>query len=176
MLPTTLPDGLGKLCLIVGIGILIWGMNEDLKVSSRINDQPRYATTGSDSLDIQDKIIDRATKNLIETANSLSNLHGCRLKAELIQDKPYHSIENHRAEIFEYIEGYYNSTSLHSGLGNNSLDDFEQILMNQLSSDGTTNRRYIIPKKDISVRGIDPLSLKHKPISSSLPKERGVIY
>ena len=94
-----------------------------------------------------------------------------RLKAELIQGRHYHSTEDARAEIFEYIEAYYNRKRLHSSLQYNSPESYEDQLEKELSLEGTNNRRYIIPKKDFSERGIDPLALKHKQISSSLPKE-----
>lgn len=70
-----------------------------------------------------------------------------RLKAELIGDNAYQTIENARAAIFEYIEGYYNRTRLHSGLGYNSPEEYEQVLENQLPSESTFNTRFIIPLK-----------------------------
>jgi putative transposase len=95
-----------------------------------------------------------------------------RIKAELIGNKAYSTVEDARAEIFEYIESYYNRKRLHSGLGYKTPDGYEQDLKNGLTSTCTNNRRYVIPKKDFSERGIDPLTLKHKQNSSSLPKEQ----
>ena len=97
-----------------------------------------------------------------------------RLKAELIQGRHYQNTENARTDIFEYIEAYYNRKRLHSGVGYHSPETYEALLKNNLPSKCTTDRRYIIPKKDFIERGIDPLPIKHKPINSSLPKETGV--
>jgi putative transposase len=98
-----------------------------------------------------------------------------RMKAELMQDKSYETIESARVEIFEYIEEYYNRKRLHSSIEYNSPETYEQLLQKQLPLKSTNNRRYIIPKKDFSERGVDPLPLKHKQNSSSLPKEMGDI-
>ena len=51
-----------------------------------------------------------------------------RLKAELIEDGIFELIEEARAEIFSYIEGYYNRIRRHSGLGYNSPLEFEKEL------------------------------------------------
>jgi transposase InsO family protein len=86
-----------------------------------------------------------------------------RLKAELVGNNAYQTIENARAAIFEYIEGYYNRTRLHSGLGYNSPEEYEHILENKLPSENTINPRFIIP-------------LKIKPINSQVKQKEGVIY
>lgn len=79
-----------------------------------------------------------------------------RLKAELIQGRHYESTEDARAEIFEYIEAYYNRKRLHSGVEYNSPEVYEELLKNNLPLECTTSRRYIIPKKDLSKGGSTP--------------------
>ena len=58
-----------------------------------------------------------------------------RLKAELLENGLFLSLEDARTEIFEYIEIYYNPVRRHSALGNKSPDAFEKIYhQNQLNS------------------------------------------
>lgn len=57
-----------------------------------------------------------------------------RLKAELMQGRPFRDADYCRQEIFEYIEMYYNPRRLHSLLGYNSPDEYEKLLHeNQMS-------------------------------------------
>ena len=51
-----------------------------------------------------------------------------RFKAELIEDGVFEDLEQARSEIFSYIEGYYNRTRFHSGLGYKSPLEFEMGL------------------------------------------------
>jgi transposase InsO family protein len=48
------------------------------------------------------------------------------LKTELIGDTPYNDRSDARADIFEYIETWYNRKRRHSSLGYLSPTDFEQ--------------------------------------------------
>jgi putative transposase len=48
-----------------------------------------------------------------------------RFKMELVEGGVFEDIEQARSEIFSYIEGYYNRTRLHSGLGYKSPLEFE---------------------------------------------------
>jgi len=48
-----------------------------------------------------------------------------RFKAELIEGGVFENIEQARSEVFSYIEGYYNRSRLHSGLGYKSPLEFE---------------------------------------------------
>lgn len=48
-----------------------------------------------------------------------------RFKAELIEGGIFENVEQARSEVFSYIEGYYNRTRLHSGLGYKSPLEFE---------------------------------------------------
>ncbi len=48
-----------------------------------------------------------------------------RFKTELMEGGVFEDIEQARAEIFSYIEGYYNRVRLHSGLGYQSPMGFE---------------------------------------------------
>ena len=48
-----------------------------------------------------------------------------RFKAELVEGGVFENIEQARSEIFSYIEGYYNRTRLHSGLGYKSPMEYE---------------------------------------------------
>ena len=47
------------------------------------------------------------------------------LKTELIHHKKYHTREEARRDIFEYIEVFYNRQRLHSSLGYKSPAEFE---------------------------------------------------
>ena len=49
-----------------------------------------------------------------------------RLKAELLENGVFLSLEDARTEIFEYIEIYYNPVRRHSALGYRSPDEFEE--------------------------------------------------
>ena len=51
-----------------------------------------------------------------------------RFKTELLEDRVFEDIEQARLEIFSCIEGYYNRTKLHSGLGYLSPLEFEREL------------------------------------------------
>jgi len=51
-----------------------------------------------------------------------------RFKAELVEGGIFESVEDARSEVFSYIEGYYNRTRLHSGLGYKSPLEFEKQL------------------------------------------------
>ena len=50
------------------------------------------------------------------------------LKTELVHHEPYATRDQARASIFEYIEGFYNRTRLHSTLGYRSPEAFEASL------------------------------------------------
>lgn len=49
-----------------------------------------------------------------------------RLKAELVGNGVFRSLEDARTELFEYIECYYNRKRRHSSLGNISPEQVEQ--------------------------------------------------
>jgi putative transposase len=51
------------------------------------------------------------------------------LKVELIHDQQYHSRQQAKTDIFEYIEVFYNPERLHSGLGYRSPVEFEMLSM-----------------------------------------------
>ena len=51
-----------------------------------------------------------------------------RLKAELVENGIFESVEDARSEVFGYIEGYYNRIRLHSSLGYKSPLQFEKQL------------------------------------------------
>ena len=51
-----------------------------------------------------------------------------RFKAELIEGGVFEDVEQAKSEVFSYIEGYYNRTRLHSGLGYKSPLEFEMEL------------------------------------------------
>ena len=51
-----------------------------------------------------------------------------RLKAELVENGIFESVEDARSEVFGYIEGYYNRIRLHSGVGYKSPLEFEKEL------------------------------------------------
>lgn len=48
-----------------------------------------------------------------------------RFKAELIEDGAFSSVAEARIEIFGYIEGYYNTKRIHTGLGDKTPLEFE---------------------------------------------------
>ena len=49
-----------------------------------------------------------------------------RYKTELLEDGAFADLEQARSETFAYIEGYYNRTRRHSGLGYLSPENFER--------------------------------------------------
>ena len=51
-----------------------------------------------------------------------------RFKAELIEDGTFSLVEEARHEIFGYIEGYYNTKRIHTGLGDKTPLEFEKEL------------------------------------------------
>lgn len=51
-----------------------------------------------------------------------------RLKAELLENGIFESLEDARSEVFSYVEGYYNRIRLHSSLGYKSPIQFENEL------------------------------------------------
>lgn len=52
-----------------------------------------------------------------------------RLKAELMEGKPFGDADHCRREIFEYIEMYYNTSRLHSSLGYRSPNECEKSMV-----------------------------------------------
>ncbi|WP_157634831.1 integrase core domain-containing protein, partial [Spirosoma panaciterrae] len=68
-------------------------------------------------------------QSMAEADNPYQNAHAesfwGRLKAELLEDGCFMSLDDARAELFNYIEGYYNVRRLHSSLGYRSPIDFE---------------------------------------------------
>ena len=57
--------------------------------------------------------------------NAMPESFWSRLKAELLQDGVFETIEDARMEIFEYIDGYYNIQHRHSGIGYLTPNEFE---------------------------------------------------
>lgn len=57
--------------------------------------------------------------------NAFAESYWSRLKAELIEDGAFLSIEDARLEIGEYIDNYYNTIRRHSALGYVSPIQFE---------------------------------------------------
>jgi putative transposase len=51
------------------------------------------------------------------------------LKVELIHGQQYHTRQQAKTDIFEYIEAFYNPERLHSGLGYRSPLEFEMLSM-----------------------------------------------
>ncbi len=51
-----------------------------------------------------------------------------RYKTELLENGRFEDIEQGLSETFSYIEGYDNRTRSHSGLGNQSPEEFEKKL------------------------------------------------
>jgi putative transposase len=49
------------------------------------------------------------------------------LKTERVKKKVYKTRKEARADLFDYIESFYNRTRLHSHLGHQSPDEFEQM-------------------------------------------------
>lgn len=58
--------------------------------------------------------------------NAFIESYWSRLKAELVENGVFHSLEDARIELFDYIECYYNRKRRHSSLGNISPEQFEQ--------------------------------------------------
>ena len=63
--------------------------------------------------------------------NAFMESHFSRFKAELLQGGAFEGLENARAEIFEYIETYYNPIRRHSALDYISPVAFEQKMSYQ---------------------------------------------
>jgi putative transposase len=49
------------------------------------------------------------------------------LKTERVRKKIYKTRKEARTDLFDYIEAFYNRTRLHSHLGHQSPDEFEQM-------------------------------------------------
>jgi putative transposase len=56
-----------------------------------------------------------------------------RYKTELLENGMFEDSEQGLSETFSYIEGYYNRTRIHSGIGNQSPADFEKAWKKQAS-------------------------------------------
>ncbi len=57
-----------------------------------------------------------------------------RLKAELLEDGVFMSIDDAHTEIFDYIEVYYNRTRKHPSLGYQSPEHFENQYYTNLTN------------------------------------------
>lgn len=55
-----------------------------------------------------------------------SDCRSSRLKAELLEDGCFETLQDAHDELFNYIEGYYNIRRLHSSLGYMSPINFEK--------------------------------------------------
>lgn len=62
--------------------------------------------------------------------NPYENAHAesfwSRLKAELLENGAFQTLEDAHTEIFDYIEGYYNTKRRHSGIGYQIPAEFER--------------------------------------------------
>ena len=56
-----------------------------------------------------------------------------RYKIELLEGGQFEDVNHARSETFSYIEGYYNRKRRHSGIGNQSPNDFEKAWEKQVS-------------------------------------------
>ena len=57
--------------------------------------------------------------------NAFAESFWSRLKAEMLEDGTFLSVKDAEAEIFDYIEIYYNRVRRHSSLGYESPEYFE---------------------------------------------------
>lgn len=57
--------------------------------------------------------------------NAVAERFFSTLKNELVHERDYHTREDARAEIFEFIEVFYNRQRLHQTLGYVSSEQFE---------------------------------------------------
>jgi transposase InsO family protein len=57
--------------------------------------------------------------------NAMAESFWSRLKAELLEGGVFETFEEAQVEIFEYIEGYYNTQRRHSGIGYLTPQEFE---------------------------------------------------
>jgi transposase InsO family protein len=64
--------------------------------------------------------------------NAISESFVSTLKAELVRGVRFPSREAARTAIFEYLEGFYNRTRIHSSLGYLSPADYEQATMEEV--------------------------------------------
>lgn len=69
-------------------------------------------------------------QSMAEKENPYQNAHAeslwSRIKAELLEDGCFESLQDAHEELFNYIEGYYNIRRLHSSLGYMSPINFEK--------------------------------------------------
>lgn len=77
-------------------------------------------------------------QSMSDKDNPYDNAHmeSCfsRLKAELMQRRAFRDAEHCRAEIFEFIEMYYNPKRLHSSLGYLSPNEYEKNLQQKTAA------------------------------------------
>lgn len=71
------------------------------------------------------KILQSMTRTDDPYDNAFAESYFSRLKAELLQDGAFESLEDARTEIFEYIEMYYNTQRRHSALDYKSPVEYE---------------------------------------------------
>jgi putative transposase len=58
--------------------------------------------------------------------NAYAESFWSRLKAEMLEDGCFASLEDAQIEVFNCIEGYYNTQRLHSAIGYQSPINFEK--------------------------------------------------
>ncbi|OJW71427.1 MAG: hypothetical protein BGO59_20150 [Spirosoma sp. 48-14] len=72
----------------------------------------------------------KCEQSMAEKENPYQNAHAeslwSRLKAELLEDGCFETLQDAHDELFNYIEGYYNIRRLHSSLGYMSPINFEK--------------------------------------------------
>lgn len=72
----------------------------------------------------------KCAQSMAEKENPYQNAHAeslwSRLKAELLEDGCFETLQDAHDELFNYIEGYYNISRLHSSLGYMSPINFER--------------------------------------------------
>ena len=72
----------------------------------------------------------KCEQSMAEKENPYQNAHAeslwSRLKAELLEDGCFETLQDAHDELFNYIEGYYNVRRLHSSLGYMSPINFEK--------------------------------------------------
>ncbi|MEO5582160.1 MAG: IS3 family transposase [Saprospiraceae bacterium] len=112
-------------------------------------------------------------KNILQSMSRADNpydnafMESCfsRFKAELLQDGIFETIEDAHTEIFEFIEMYYNIKRIHSSLNYKTPAQFEK----DYTFDVHKQTAMLYTEESLTERGIEPLSVKHKPNGSALP-------
>lgn len=95
----------------------------------------QYASINFRQLLTQTRCQQSMTRKNDHYDNAFIESHFSRFKAELLQGGVFASLEDARTEVFDYIEAYYNTIRLHSGIDYQSPLEFERGLAGEKKKD-----------------------------------------